>query len=254
MNIMKKLLFLILCSVFSATLSATSISGKVKLLSHEVSGSYVQLVGQNDAVLTDNPGNCSQADLLHLPIAHANYTVLSSSLLIAQTSQQTVTLELDGCEQNRNKIAFLRFGDWSGIATGTPTQAPQVAEQSITHKNLVPETAVLKGRFPNGLLSGSVGSSNSVWTKVLNVEGRGYINYLEFNAGQPQVNLIIDGKPVFEQVYHVKSGRFAIIDENSTDHQILDRIYFNKKLELEMIAPANGPYYHVNYNIVKLAD
>lgn len=125
---MKKIKSLVaLASIFTAAnaiAGGLTASGKISLLSHEVSGSYVQILDAASTVINTDPDTCGGADMYFLPLDHANYTVLSSSLLTAEMTQRELAFHVEGCENGMAKIAFVRFGNWDGVVLNSPTTPP----------------------------------------------------------------------------------------------------------------------------------
>lgn len=123
---MKKIKSLVaLASIFTAAnaiAGGLTASGKISLLSHEVSGSYVQILDAASTVINTDPDTCGGADMYFLPLDHANYTVLSSSLLTAEMTQRELAFHVEGCENGMAKIAFVRFGNWDGVVLNTPVE------------------------------------------------------------------------------------------------------------------------------------
>jgi len=111
------------CS-FLASAGGLTDSGKISLLSHEISGSYVQILDDQQAIIQSNPDSCADSNMYFLPIDHANYQVLSSSLLTAEMTQRELAFHVEGCENNMAKIAFVRFGNWQGVVLNSPTEPP----------------------------------------------------------------------------------------------------------------------------------
>lgn len=109
------------CS-FLASAGGLTDSGKISLLSHEISGSYVQILDDQQAIIQSNPDSCADSNMYFLPIDHANYQVLSSSLLTAEMTQRELAFHVEGCENNMAKIAFVRFGNWQGVVLNSPTE------------------------------------------------------------------------------------------------------------------------------------
>lgn len=110
-------------NVFAGGLTA---SGKIGLLSHEISGSYVQLLDTNGTIIKTDPDNCGGSEVYSLPTDHPNYNVLSSSLLTAEMTQKELALYVEGCDNGKAKVAFVRFGNWDGVNINTPTEAPSL--------------------------------------------------------------------------------------------------------------------------------
>lgn len=105
-------------------------TGVVRQLSHEVVGTVLQMDNASGDRMTSNPDNCQQSGGFIVPIEHPNYSVLASSLLTAQTLQQPLSLQVDGCVMGLPAVAFVRFGNWNGVDFGTPSTYDQVLGQN----------------------------------------------------------------------------------------------------------------------------